>query len=445
MSAPAVLNREVFRTSRELEYFTQKELTLQTGHESERWPEVVLKELIDNGLDACESAGVLPEIKVAVDAKSISVSDNGSGIPESVIASVLDFSVRASSKDAYISPTRGAQGNALKTVVAIPYVLSGCHAGGIEVRAGGKRHVIETSVDRIAQRPVISHGIEDDPVVKNGTFVKVLWPDLAPLKTEALTPRFLQLLAGYSLFNPHASFEIASNGEGRRFERSSDVCGKWLVNEPTSAFWYTPAQLRALIAAYITAERHGSNPRTVREFVSEFRGLTATAKQKAILGRLNLGGVLLHDLVEGGDIDRELVERLLAEMQAESKPVKPQGLGVIGEAHFRAWFEARGVALRTLKYQRVADVDDESKLPFVMEFAFAARDKDRIGRQLLTGINWSPALVDPFRSFASYGVGLNGLLSNLHVYPGDDVTFVMHLACPHLNYTDRGKSSLEVL
>nr|MBA3765382.1 ATP-binding protein [Acidobacteriota bacterium] len=97
-----VLNREVFRTSRELEYFTQKELILQTGHKPELWPEVVLKELMDNGLDACESAGVLPEIDIKVEPHSLTVTDNGPGLPLPVVESVMDYSVRVSSKDAYI-------------------------------------------------------------------------------------------------------------------------------------------------------------------------------------------------------------------------------------------------------------------------------------------------------------------------------------------------------
>ena len=120
-----LLQRETFSTSRLLEYFSEKELTLQTGHEPERWAEVVVKELVDNALDACEEAGVLPEISITIDDTSITVQDNGPGLPATVIDSVLDFTVRVSSKDAYISPTRGAQGNALKTIVAMPSVLSG--------------------------------------------------------------------------------------------------------------------------------------------------------------------------------------------------------------------------------------------------------------------------------------------------------------------------------
>ena len=36
---------------------------------------------------------------------------------------LLDYTVRVSSREAYVSPTRGAQGNALKTIVAMPFVL----------------------------------------------------------------------------------------------------------------------------------------------------------------------------------------------------------------------------------------------------------------------------------------------------------------------------------
>ena len=63
----------------------------------------------------------------------------------------------------------------------------------------------------------------------------------------------------------------------------------------------------------------------------------------------------------------------------------------------------------------------------------------------MTGINWSPTLTNPFRQLAGIGVGLDGLLGSLHIDAADPVTFILHLACPHLNYTDRGKSSLEAL
>ncbi|MBA3768306.1 MAG: hypothetical protein H0W99_15275, partial [Acidobacteria bacterium] len=346
------------------------------------------------------------------------------------------------SKDAYISPTRGAQGNALKTILAIPYVLNDLKSGRLEVASGGERHIISVQIDRIAQVPAITKETISDAVVKNGTQIKVFWPESACLQEPGQVASFLQLLEGYSLFNPHATFKMEVGDDEREFQRTSETCRKWLTSEPTSPHWYTPEQLRSLIAAYITSEKHGASPRTVREFVSEFRGLSATAKQKKILAALGLSGVFLHGLVKDGDISRAATLSLLEAMQAESKPVKPALLGLIGEDHFRAWFTAQGVELQTMEYRRIAEVDSTTGRPFVIEIAFAAR-LDNNERRLVTGINWSPTLVDPFRSLAGYGLGLGALLTQLRVDPDDAVTFVLHLACPHLNYTDRGKSSLE--
>ena len=57
-SAGAQLQRATMRTSRLLDFCSRKELIAQTGHQPEAWPLVVLKELIDNALDACEEAMV---------------------------------------------------------------------------------------------------------------------------------------------------------------------------------------------------------------------------------------------------------------------------------------------------------------------------------------------------------------------------------------------------
>lgn len=438
------LQRSTFRTSRLLDYFSEKELTLQTGHEPERWPEVVVKELVDNALDACEEAGTVPEITVAVAGNTTLVQDNGPGLPGAVIEGVLDYHIRASSKDAYISPTRGAQGNALKTVVAIPYVLSGGISGELSVMSRGDHHHVTITVDRIAQRPEIRHVVTPDGVVRTGTRVTVVWPDSACSELTCLEPRFLQLLDAYHLFNPHATFRVEVGNTRICRERTAQTCTKWIASEPTSPHWYSADRLRALMAAYIAAEREGERARTVREFIAEFRGLSATAKQKAILAKARVSGVHLRDLVRDGDVDHRAVEALRDAMCAESRAVKPAALGTLGEAHCRTWLEAHGGRPQTVRYKRIADTDTSSGLPFVVEVAWAVRT-DEHPRRLVTGINFAPTLTDPYRALKGYGLGLDGLLSSLHVYPDDPITIVVHLACPHLNYTDRGKSSLEAV
>src|SRR5687768_5619843 len=88
---PTRLHRTTFRTSRLMDFASRKELIAQTGHPVDDWPLVVLKELLDNALDACEDAAVPPVIDVGVEAATITIRDNGPGIPAATVEAVLDF------------------------------------------------------------------------------------------------------------------------------------------------------------------------------------------------------------------------------------------------------------------------------------------------------------------------------------------------------------------
>ena len=173
------LTRVPFPVSRLMEFCNRRELVNQTGHEVVEWPEVVLKELVDNALDACEEAEIAPVISVAVKGGSIVVKDNGPGIPAKTIDGVLDYSIRVSSREAYVSPTRGAQGNALKTILAMAYVLNqhrGEDASGKTIiEANGLAHHIAFAVDHIKQEPKIEHTTKPSSVVR-GTKVTVRLP-----------------------------------------------------------------------------------------------------------------------------------------------------------------------------------------------------------------------------------------------------------------------------
>lgn len=88
-SAAGRLQRTTFSTSRLLDFCSRKELIAQTGHEPAEWPIVVLKELVDNALDACEEHDIAPQIAVRVDADGIAIADNGPGLPAATIDGVL--------------------------------------------------------------------------------------------------------------------------------------------------------------------------------------------------------------------------------------------------------------------------------------------------------------------------------------------------------------------
>jgi DNA topoisomerase VI subunit B len=335
----------------------------------------VLKELVDNALDAAEEAGVAPAITVAVDKTSIAVTDNGPGIPIRTVNALLDFSIRVSSREAYVSPTRGAQGNALKCLLAMPFVLDGT-VGRVEIAAQGVNHAITFKVDPIRQAPVIDHSRAASSV-KRGTKVTVPWPDSASSILAKAERRFLQIADAYAWLNPHLDLTI--NG---RHHSSPSVATwkKWLPSDPTSPHWYDQQRLERLIAAYVNHDRS----RTVREFVSEFRGLSATVKQAAVLDELGLARAPLESLCANG-FDKPKIAALLEAMQAASNPVKPKLLGLIGKDHLRRRMATEGAAMDSFDYSRTFDTTDDG-LPCVVEFAFAWCP-EAPGRRLITGVN----------------------------------------------------------
>src|SRR5215207_6182015 len=170
------LERTAFETSRAAEYFDVRELQTQTGQRRENFPTVVFKELVDNALDACETAGVAPRVDIHAhvggDTAELTILDNGPGIPPDLVGKVLNFDTRTSDKAAYRSPTRGAQGNALKTVVGIPYALGG--KAPMVIEAQGQRHTIRAWQDPAGD--IHTPHVVDEMPDSGGTRVSVSVP-----------------------------------------------------------------------------------------------------------------------------------------------------------------------------------------------------------------------------------------------------------------------------
>jgi len=437
------LARTVFATSRALDFCSRKELIAQCGHEVDDWPLVILKELLDNALDACEEAGVAPVVAVAVDVDGITITDNGPGMPESTIRRITDFSVRVSSREAYVSPDRGKQANALKTVLAMPFVLDG-DAGTVEITTRGVAYSIEMRLDRVRSEPIVT--ITTEPAnARNGTSIRAQWPLSASRILEEAKPRFLQLASDAVVLNPHLTLCVDWHGE-RAYEAGDAAWRKWRPNDPTSAHWYEPENMARLIGAYIGCDADAGRHRTVREFIGEFRGLSSTAKQKRVAADSGLTGAALADLVVDGELDLKLVEKLLLAMQQQSKPVKPALLGVIGRDGLARQMLLLGCAADTFEYRKCEGTIEG--LPWIVEAAFAVHASAFAGepadRRVITGVNWSPAIINPFRRLLGYQ-GLNALLAQQRAASDEPVVVVVHLASPRIDYLDRGKSAVKLL
>jgi hypothetical protein len=482
------LNRVTFKTSREMDFFSEKELVTQTGHERQEWPLVIIKELLDNSLDACEEADTHPAVAVEADAGGITVTDNGPGLPEATLRAALDFTIRVSNREAYVSPCRGAQGNALKTLLPMPRVL-GAGQGKLVVTAHGRRHEITCGADPISQRAVVNDDVTELPKSKNphpeageekqaftGTTVRVEWGPQAEGGSEELWPfadkdqffplpaeqkigaRVRNLVEGFAVFNPHATVSLDWFGRKAVWQATAPGWQKWKPHQPTSPHWYEQRHLERLLGAYVTHEREAGVDRLVSEFIAEFDGLTGSAKRTKVLTEAGLKRAKLSAFVRDGRLDGEQVARLLAAMRGQTRPVNPIRLGVIGEDHLRQRLRAMGVTPESFRYQKKLSGAKSKKsqarpggkacspeLPCVLESAFGWLGKDaRDTRRIYTGANWSAAVGNPFRAFGATGEGLETTLAKLYASRDEPVVFVLHLAQPRVEYTDRGKSALVI-
>ena len=212
------LTRTTFKTSRLLEHFSADELSMQLGVGRAGWPLALARELLDNALDACESARTAPAITVTVEPDALTIADNGPGLPATTLAGALDYTVRVSDKHGYVAPTRGRLGNALKCVFAAPFVADGAH-GRVVVATRGERHTIDVRLDRLRQEPRVTLETAADPAVSTGTAITLMWPDIASDlgldgTGDSYRAALVDLLRDYATFNPHATFRLAVPGLG---------------------------------------------------------------------------------------------------------------------------------------------------------------------------------------------------------------------------------------
>jgi hypothetical protein len=166
--------------------------------------------------------------------------------------------------------------------------------------------------------------------------------------------------------------------------------------------------LERLVAGYIADDQDNGRERTVRELVAEFRGFSGSAKQKSVLDATDFHRMPLSARTAGGRVDGDLICDLLVAMKANSKPVKPPALGTIGKSHLQRRFEDAGCAMESFSYRKVMDRTDG--VPWVVETAFGWCPEAG-SRRLVTGVNWSPAIINPFRELGRFGESLDTILS----------------------------------
>lgn len=465
---PQRLERTMFETPRAAEYFTAEGLTKLTEQNEESFGDVVVKELGDNALDASETAKVVPELLMSCERRGeltdVSISDNGEGISPKTVESMQNFATLTSDKAHYRTPTRGSQGNALKTIIGIPHAL-GLGGEPVVIEGRGLRHTIKPVIDA-AGLPRLPRKVEAIDRAM-GTKVTVPLP-------HARTNLDLSYWArAFALFNAQAFVKIeqfdGAIEQGKRIPKAvesykpttlePESFSKYLPNDWGSPHWYSPGALGALIGAHVAKILDGDEDLPLGPFIMGFTGLTSSAKANRIRKHLQDIKYLSDFGRDDHQLDESRVRLLLNAMQAESKAPTHKTLGRLGRDHFEARFEEMYGALWNFNYKHVESRWPKSGLPYIFEFA-VAETKDLHPNALFYGVNHSPTFSDPLRGASLVGpkynaFGTNEFLRDGYAHPkwmtSDDpgprrafTAVALHFITPAPMFTGKGKTGLDL-
>lgn len=205
---------EFFAKNRHLLGFDNKRKALLT----------TVKEAVDNSLDACEEAGILPDVAVEIDELAedrfrVTVRDNGPGIVKAQIPNIFG-KLLYGSKFHRLKMSRGQQGIGISAAGMYGMLTTG-KSIQITSRTGANReaHYFELQIDTTKNRPVEVVDRTADVPWPHGTQVTI---ELAAsyARGRQSVDEYLEQTA---IANPHAEFLYRAPGVGeyRRFQRST--------------------------------------------------------------------------------------------------------------------------------------------------------------------------------------------------------------------------------
>ena len=429
--------RPHFFKSSELEYFTESTLNKQIGYTKSQWGITLVKELIDNSLDATEKKGVAPDIKVVIGKDFISVQDNGCGIPEHVIKKSLNYTGTMSDKAGYVSPSRGQQGNALMCVYSVPYVAMEKQAY-IEIHSLNTRYDIAVSVDKIAQKILIESTHSESDFIKTGTFIKIHDFDLASLEPyywnrkerEFIKSDYVNLIISFASCNNHATFELLFDGDCHKFDATVSNVDGWTTNDPLVSHWYNEKVFRDLIASFYKS----NNNISVNDFIKLFKDLKGSKKQKEVC---QFASIDSRDGLRAAVHEKEIIKdwsaRLLSAMKSLSKPVQPVRLGKMDKDHLK--YILCGGEVEYFKHKYFNGFTS-ARLPYAFDIVFWVQEGISYDGPIICA-NRSVLIKGTIKSFSRY---IQGCLVNA----GNPVGIYIHMTTPDIKFLDKGKSQIEL-
>lgn len=271
------MSRTFHRDDRTFSNFQEAELRKLCGVSQGEWPLYVVKELLDNASAALEeSSSKAPMITVTIDDDYIEVADSGSGITDQVLDKVLDFSSFGGSNRHHKLPTRGAQGNAIMTIVGIV----SCWETSLDLGRKNEPTIkLEIILDKVRQSVEVSKDELSD--ASEGSFIRVLWPKLPTRRGGVGYDHILSTVLMFARLNPHITFTVKSrfnHKNSRQVFPAEKSARPALTAQSGSASWFTLDEFSERLAADVRARPE----LLLSSWVKEFLGSNAPGAEIAI-------------------------------------------------------------------------------------------------------------------------------------------------------------------
>ncbi|RXE55098.1 DNA topoisomerase [Methanoculleus taiwanensis] len=392
-----------------------------------------VKEAVDNALDACEEAEVLPDIFVAIrktnsDVYRITVEDNGPGIVPKNVPYVFG-KLLYGSRFHQIRQSRGQQGIGISAAVLYAQLTTGVPAlvisrTGADVRA----HRFELMIKTETNEPDILVDEEIDWDRTHGTRIEIEFKS-----TLAAKKKLLEYLRYTAVVNPHARITADIDGEITVFERvSSEVppCPKAILPHPHGIEFGALKRIAA------------TNSDTLDEFLVNCFSRVGRKTADEILGLAQI-----KPRRKAKTLDSDELKRLLEAMQQVKIPAPPaqQCLSPISEDLIRKGLE-KEVQLDFIK-ARTRPSAVFSGHSFIIEAAIGYGGKlpAEGSAQILRFANRVPLLYQQGAcaitncisqvNWKSYGLSQQGL-------PVGPALIMVHVASTNVPFTSESKDAI---
>ncbi len=279
----------------------------------------IVREGVDNALDACEYAGILPDIFVQVEdlgenIYKITIEDNGPGIKKENVPYVFG-KLLFGSKFMKLSQTRGQQGIGISGAVLYGQLTTGKPAKIYSKIGDGKVHVFELGINIENNEPdVLYH--EELPGNGHGIRIEIY----AKGKYVRGKQSIEEYLKETAIMNPHAQITfIDPDGNEVIYERAIDSLPKQPKEIKPHPYGIELGYLLRLLGSTRT--------KNLLNFLMKEFSRVGEKSAKEILKKAEL-----DEKIKPQDLTRVQAERLLKSMQTTKLPPPPTDcLSPVGE------------------------------------------------------------------------------------------------------------------